>query len=111
LSAPRTAARRAGLLAAAASAAMPAAAAEVTDADALAIARRHCVACHAHTPTHPSFAAPPKNVALETVDELKAWAAKILEQVVLDRNMPVGNDSGMTEEERQALGRWVEGLK
>jgi uncharacterized membrane protein len=104
---------RAGLLFAAASAsAIPAAAAgEVTDADALAIVRQHCVPCHAHKPSHPSFDAPPKNVALETIDELKVWAAKILEQVVLDRNMPVGGDTGMTEDERQALGRWVEQLK
>ena len=99
------------LVAAAAGLGAPVLAAEVTDAEALAIVRRHCVACHAHKPSHPSFDAPPKNVALETVDELKAWAGKILEQVVLDRNMPVGSDSGMSEEERQALGRWVEGLK
>ena len=84
---------------------------DVPDAEMLAIASRHCVMCHARKPSHPSFDAPPKNVALETIDELKAWAAKMLEQVVLDRNMPVGNDTAMTEEERQALGRWVEGLK
>ena len=87
------------------------AAVEVSDADMLAITRKHCAMCHAHRPSHPSFEAPPKNVALETIDELKVWAAKMLEQVVLDRNMPVGNDTGMTEEERQTLARWVQGLK
>jgi uncharacterized membrane protein len=35
----------------------------------------------------------------------------MLEQVVLDRNMPVGTETGMTEEERERLARWVEGLK
>jgi uncharacterized membrane protein len=30
----------------------------------------------------------------------------MLEQVVLDRNMPIGDD--MTEEERAALARWIE---
>jgi uncharacterized membrane protein len=83
----------------------------VLDADVLAITRKHCVICHARTPSHPSFDAPPKQVALETIAELKAWAPKILEQVVWDRNMPVGNDTGMTEEERALLARWIETLQ
>jgi uncharacterized membrane protein len=29
----------------------------------------------------------------------------------LDRNMPIGNDTGMTEEERALLERWIETLK
>ncbi len=78
-------------------------AADVTDAEALAILQTHCVMCHARTPTHPSFDAPPKDVMLETIDELKAWAIKVREQVVLDRNMPVGNETGMTEAEREAI--------
>jgi uncharacterized membrane protein len=86
-------------------------AAEVSDADALAITQKHCVMCHARKPTHPSFDAPPKGVALETVDDLKAWAVKIVEQVVEDRNMPVGTETGMTEEERDALAQWAQGLK
>ena len=40
-----------------------------------------------------------------------AWAVKVVEQVVLDRNMPVGNETDMTEAERAALARWAEGLK
>jgi len=97
------------LLVLAGAGAAPAACAErVTDAEALAIVQRHCVACHARKPAHPSFDAPPKGVALETVDELKAWAVKMREQVLLDRNMPVGGD--MSEEERAALGRWIEQL-
>jgi uncharacterized membrane protein len=97
-----------------ASAALPfgsAAAAGVSDAEALAITQRHCVMCHARKPTHPSFDVPPKGVVLETADDLKAWAAKIVEQVVEDRNMPVGTETGMTDDERAALARWVAGLR
>jgi uncharacterized membrane protein len=90
-------------------AALAASAERVADMEALAIVQRHCVACHAHKPAHPSFDAPPKGVALETVDELKAWAVKMREQVVLDRNMPVGGD--MSEEERAVLGRWIDALQ
>jgi uncharacterized membrane protein len=83
----------------------------VSDADVMAMMQKHCVMCHAKAPTHPGFDAPPKNVSLETIDEVKAWAVKIVEQVVLDRNMPVGLDSEMTEEERAALARWAAALK
>jgi uncharacterized membrane protein len=86
-------------------------AADVSDAEAMAIVRKHCVACHAKVPTHPSFDAPPKNVSLEMIDELKGWAVKVIEQVVLDRNMPVGNETEMTEKERVALARWAQALK
>jgi uncharacterized membrane protein len=48
---------------------------------------------------------------LESIEELKAWAPKILEQVVWDRDMPIGNDTGMTEEERALSERWIETLK
>lgn len=84
---------------------------DVSDTEAMAIVRKHCLVCHAKAPTHPSFDAPPKNVSLETVDELKAWAVKVVEQVVLDRNMPVGNETEMTKAERAALARWAQGLK
>jgi uncharacterized membrane protein len=84
---------------------------DLLDADVLAVSRKHCVMCHANAPSHPSFDAPPKQVVLESIEELKAWAPKILEQVVWDRNMPIGNDTGMTEEERALLERWIETLK
>jgi uncharacterized membrane protein len=96
----------AALLLAAAIASAVADPADVSDADALAITQKHCVICHARKPAHPSFDAPPKTVVLETIDELRTWAPKMLEQVVQDRNMPIGSD--MTEEERATLARWIE---
>jgi uncharacterized membrane protein len=100
-----------GLLAAVASVASDVHAGDALDEDVLAVTRKHCVMCHARVPSHPSFDAPPKQVVLESIGELKAWAPKILEQVVWDRNMPIGNDTGMTEEERDLLERWIESLK
>jgi uncharacterized membrane protein len=83
----------------------------VSDAEAFAIAQRHCVGCHARAPSNPAFNAPPKNVTLEGVPEMKRYAAMILQQTVQNRAMPLGNQTGMTEEERDKLGRWVQGLK
>jgi uncharacterized membrane protein len=99
------------LSAASTSAAPDVCAGDVSDAEVAAITRKHCVTCHAQKPSHPSFDAPPKQVVLETIEEFRAWAPKILEQVVLDRNMPIGEDPGMTEEERALLARWIGALK
>jgi uncharacterized membrane protein len=83
----------------------------ISDREALAIAQKHCVNCHARAPLHPAFTEPPKNMPLETVPELRRFAQQIYLQTVQNRAMPLGNQTGMTEEERAALGRWVNGLK
>jgi uncharacterized membrane protein len=88
-----------------------AAAGVVSDREALAISQKHCIACHARDPAHPAFREPPKNVALETVPELRRFAQQIYMQTVQNRAMPLGNQTGMTEAERETLGRWVHGLK
>ena len=83
----------------------------VTDAEAQAIIGKHCLMCHAHNPSHPAFKEPPKNVALETVPEMRRFAQQIYMQTVQNRAMPLGNQTGMTDDERDALGRWVSGRK
>jgi len=88
-----------------------AAAAAVSDAQALAITQKHCVSCHAREPKHPAFREAPKNVALETVPEMRRWSKLIVAQTVQNRAMPLGNQTGMTDEERETLGNWVRGLK
>jgi uncharacterized membrane protein len=85
--------------------------AAVTDAQALAITQKHCVACHAKAPTHPAFREAPKNVSLETIPDMRRWGKLIVAQTVQNRAMPLGNQTGMTDEERAALGRWVNGSR
>ena len=80
------------------------------DAEALAIVRKHCVMCHAAQPTHESFQEAPKNVTLETVTELKLHAASIYAQTVKTQAMPLGNQTGMTQDERTRLGQWLKKL-
>ena len=88
-----------------------AAGAPVTDSQALAISSKHCTSCHAKAPTHPAFREPPKNVSLETVADMRRWGKLIVAQTVQNRAMPMGNQTGMTDEEREMLGRWVNGAK
>ena len=88
-----------------------AAGAPVTDSQALAITTKHCTMCHAKQPSHVAFREPPKNVSLETVADMRRWGKLIVAQTVQNRAMPMGNQTGMTDEERDMLGRWVNGAK
>jgi uncharacterized membrane protein len=85
------------------------AASDVTDAEALALAAKHCTACHSAEPTHPAFARPPKGIRLDTIEGLRSWAKSVAIQVVTERAMPLGNETNMTEAERARLGAWAEG--
>src|SRR5258708_39370634 len=79
------------------------------DAEILALMRAHCVACHAAEPTHEAFAKAPAGVLLETIPQVAANAARVMTQVVVDRAMPLGNQTGMTDEERDRIAAWIEG--
>ena len=83
----------------------------VTDAEALSLTTKHCVMCHARKPTHESFKEAPKNVTLETVADLKRYAQPIMIQTVRNKAMPLGNQTEMTEAEREQLGRWIRSLR
>jgi uncharacterized membrane protein len=87
------------------------AAAPPTDAEILAIVNTHCVRCHATEPTHEAFAKPPADIVLETIEEISRNAPKIMSQVVVQRAMPLGNETGMTDAERDRLAAWIEGRK
>jgi len=83
------------------------AAGAVSDVEVLSITAKHCAMCHAQHPSHESFKEPPKNVVLESVDQLRKHAALIMTQTVQNKAMPLGNQTGMTEEERQKIGQWL----
>jgi uncharacterized membrane protein len=79
----------------------------VSDAEVLAITAKHCTMCHAAKPTHESFKEAPKNVTLESVADLRRYAPLVLTQTVQNKAMPLGNQTGMTEEERGKIGAWI----
>ena len=68
----------------------------VSDGEALAIVGKHCVMCHSAQPSHDGFDAPPKDVVLGSVDDIRRHAAQILAQAVNGDTMPLGNETGMT---------------
>jgi len=85
----------------------PTGAAAVPFARVAAIVEQRCAVCHSMTPTDPSVSSPPAGIAFDTPDQIRAGAAAIDEQAVRTRAMPLGNATGMTEAERELLGRWI----
>ena len=81
----------------------------VTDAEVLKITQTHCIACHQAKPTHEAFKGgePPKGVMLDTVAGLRRNSAQVIAQAVQGRAMPLGNEHGMTDEERAKLGAFL----
>jgi len=71
-----------------------------------AIVAQRCVPCHSKSPTQLGFNAPPNGIVLETMDELRAHLPEIQKQVSL-RAMPLGNLTGMTDDERARLLMWI----
>ena len=79
----------------------------VTFADAHAIVQRRCVQCHSAHPSDPDFPEAPKGVVFDKPEEIRAQAEQIEQQAVLADIMPLGNETGMTDEERARLGAWI----
>jgi uncharacterized membrane protein len=70
------------------------------------IIEQRCTACHSVNPT--KVAKAPLGVTLDTPAEIKLLAASIDQQTVETDAMPLGNVTGMTEAERDILGRWID---
>jgi uncharacterized membrane protein len=70
-----------------------------------------CTSCHSSTPSHPAFPAPPLGIVFDTDEQIVADADRIYQQTVVTRVMPIGNLTGMTEEERQLIAGWHRGLE
>ena len=65
-----------------------------------------CAVCHSMTPTSSSSLSPPAGIAFDTPEQIRGRAAAIEEQAVRTRAMP-SNATGMTDAEREFLGRWI----
>ncbi|MCX5514819.1 cysteine desulfurase [Kaistia algarum] len=81
---------------------------QVSDIEILTLTATHCAVCHSAKPTHDGFDAPPKGVMLQTTAELIAHKDQIIAQAVQGNAMPLGNEKGMTPEDRKRLGAWLQ---
>jgi uncharacterized membrane protein len=77
-------------------------------AEARTVVNRRCIECHSEKPANRAFPIAPQGVMLDTALQMKQYARRIEASVAVGRTMPLANMSGMTDEERWVLGRWVE---
>ena len=71
------------------------------------IIQLRCQTCHSEHPTHQGFTAPPLGVTFDTPEQIQAQADRIEQMAVVTKAMPLGNVTGMTQEERDTLGAWI----
>ena len=67
--------------------------------------------CHSQNPSHTMLLGqqPPKGVVLDSIEDVRQFADRILNQVVKLRTMPFGNETAMSAEERAQFAPWFAG--
>ena len=70
-----------------------------------------CTSCHSAAPVHPAFPAAPLGVKFDTDEQIVTEADRIYQQTVVTGVMPIGNLTAMTDEERQIIDAWYQGLQ
>ena len=78
----------------------PAPAQNLTYADIEPILATHCAGCH-------GVNRPPRAMALDSWERVRAASARIKAVAVDTQVMPLGNPTGITSAERQRLGAWI----
>lgn len=78
--------------------------------DVRTVVQHRCTACHSAAPSHPAFPAAPAGVILDTDAQIVAEAVRIHQQTVVTRVMPIGNLTGISEEERELIDRWYQSI-
>jgi uncharacterized membrane protein len=71
------------------------------------IVHLRCMRCHAQQTSDEVFHSPPLGIAFDNPQLVKALSPLIMRTAVAQRTMPFGNKTGMTNEERELLGRWI----
>lgn len=72
------------------------------------VIQQRCATCHASHPTDPDYPVAPVGVRLDSPELIKMMAQRIKARAVLTQTMPLANRTGITPEERELLGRWID---
>ncbi len=83
---------------------------KVTTAQIMPIIEQRCNSCHSTKPTQAGFASAPAGLAYDVPNALENNADKVNTQV-MQKIMPLGNLTKMTDEEREKVNRWYRSLK
>ena len=72
------------------------------------IVTARCTGCHASEPTWPGFSSPPAGIVLENDEDVMRHSVQVYQQTVVLRAMPIGNLTGITQDERDVIAAWFE---
>ena len=73
------------------------------------IIQERCVTCHSATPTDDVWTAPPNGIVYDTPQDIAKLTDKIMQRVVITKDMPQNNKTGITPKEREKIRCWIEG--
>lgn len=79
----------------------------ISDTQAWNIINQHCTQCHSKNPTSTMFSSAPAGFTIDDIHEAKVQSAKIHTRAIINKDMPFGNITQMTEQERQTLAHWL----
>jgi uncharacterized membrane protein len=85
--------------------------AEVNLAQVQQIVTQRCSTCHAAMPSQPGFQVAPQGIVFDSAEDILRQAAAVHQQTVVTRAMPIGNLTGITDDERTAIDVWFRGLE
>ena len=74
------------------------------------VIQTHCANCHSAKPTDEIFVIAPLGLMFDTWQQIEQRAAVIHRRAVITKDMPMMNKTAMTQEQRQIIGTWFEGL-
>jgi len=72
-----------------------------------AIIEQRCQPCHSQYQSDRTFGPAPGGVTFDTPESIARLAQRIHVRVVETRTMPIANTTGMTDEERELVARWI----
>jgi len=74
-----------------------------------AVITQRCQPCHSRYQTDSSLGVAPGGVTFDTPESIARLAERIRVRAVETKTMPLANKTGMTDEERALLARWISG--
>ena len=72
------------------------------------IFKARCQNCHSANPTDDVQKVAPGGVMFDTPEQIQKMSARILIRAVQTKTMPQANKTGITEEERELIGLWID---
>jgi uncharacterized membrane protein len=81
--------------------------APVSFADVHPFFQKRCQSCHSSHPTDDVQKVAPNGVMFDTQEQIVKMKDRIMFRVVQTKTMPQGNKTGITEIERELIGRWI----